>query len=462
MIQFQLKDLQSATGGEWYNPVDQELIITGIKTDTREKCGNALFLALAGEKFDAHDFLENAVNSDASALCINRSAVNKINSAWKLPVLIVNDTVTAFQQIARFHKRRLKGLKTIGVTGSMGKTSVKEIIRSILAAAVGEDAVHATVANTNNQIGVPQNLLMLDSRHRYAVIEMGTNHHGEIEPLSRCAEPDVAVIASVGPCHLEFLGDLNGVATEKAKIFSGLHPSGVAIIPDKCPGVEILEKAAEKFKLVRFGKSAGSVRADYLGGKLHGSTIKLSVPDSTLSPVVNWKLSGAHQAFNAAAATAAAMCLGIEMDAVTAGLADCVLPGMRMKITEKNGITWINDAYNANPGSMPAAIEWLAEFAEPEKLVLVLGDMLELGEATEKEHQQVINFAVTTFPAANFFLVGPQMTAAVRKIKTSAKIITCTDSTEAAGKITPFLTPGVTVFLKGSRGMHLETVEPKL
>lgn len=461
MTQFTLDELQFATGGDWHRKISPSLIVSGIKTDSREDCRGVLFLALAGEKFDAHNFLTDVVNSGAAALCINQAAIDKINPLWDIPVLVVPDTVTALQHLARHHKRRLN-IKTIAVTGSMGKTSVKEIIRSILIASAGIDAVHATIGNTNNQIGVAQNLLMLNSGHLYAVIEMGTNHHGEIEPLSCCAEPDIAVVASIGPCHLEFLGDLNGVAREKSKIFSGLHQDGIAVIPESCPGMDILENAAGKFRQLRFGKSSADVKVDYLGGKLHGSTIKLSIPNHPTAQVIDWKLSGAHQALNAAAAAAAAVALGISIDAIAAGLTSCTLPGMRMKISEINGITWINDAYNANPGSMIAAIAWLAEFAEPEKLVLVLGDMLELGESSAAEHCRVIKTAAYTFPNAVICLIGKQMSTAAKELKSRQDIIVCADSNAAKQQLMPLLKPGTTVFLKGSRGMHLETIEPVL
>ncbi len=459
---FTLQEIAQASGGQWHQSPVSPISISAVKTDSREDCSNALFIALAGENFDAHDFLPKAVAAGAAALCINRKFADRIDHSWKIPVLLTDDTLLAYQNLGAFHKNRLKGLKTVAVTGSMGKTSVKEIIRSILVAAVGPDAVHATAGNTNNQVGVPQNLLALTDKHKYAVIEMGTNHHGEIEPLSRCARPDVAVINSIGPCHLEHLHDLDGVAREKTMIFAHLNPAGTAVIPDVSSGMEIIEAAAAKFKTLCFGTTAAAdVRASYLGGKLHGSAVELTFKClNNLSRRFEWPLSGAHQAGNAAAGACAAIALGIDPDCIIAGLKNCVLPGMRMKISEKNGVTWINDAYNANPASMLAALHWLNEFAEPDKLVLALGDMLELGDASHDEHRRVAAAALELFPQAKFFFVGNRMAAAVNELKPVADVVVCEDSTEAAKKIESALVPGKMVLLKGSRGVHLEKVEP--
>ena len=461
---FTLQEIAQACGGQWHKSPVAPFSVAAVKTDSREDCSNALFIALAGENFNAHDFLPKAVAAGAAALCINREFADRIDSAWEIPVLLTDDTLPAYQNLGAFHKSRLKGLKTVAVTGSMGKTSVKEIIRSILVAAAGAEAVHATAGNTNNQVGVPQNLLVLTEKHKYAVIEMGTNHHGEIEPLSRCARPDVAVINSIGPCHLEHLHDLDGVAREKSMILAHLNPAGTAVIPDVSSGMEIIEAAAAKFNILRFGTTeAADVRTLYLGGKLHGSTIDLTFKClNNLSRRFEWQLSGAHQAANAAAGACAAVALGIEPDCIVAGLKNCVLPGMRMKISMKNDVTWINDAYNANPGSMLAALNWLNEFAEQHKLILVLGDMLELGDASHDEHKRVAAAALELFPYAQFFFVGSRMAAAVDELKPVAAVVVCEDSAEAAKRVESALMPGKMILLKGSRGIHLEKVEPQI
>ena len=304
---FRAAELAAATGGVWRQGVVPRELLSGIVTDTRRACAGALFLALAGERFDAHNFLRNAIAGGCAALCIEASKADRLPPECYVPVLEVADTLAAYRDIAHFHRLRFPSLRLAAVTGSVGKTSVKEMLRAIFEAAAGPDAVLYTEGNTNNQIGVPQNLLRLEERHRYAVIEAGTNHPGEIEPLSRCAAPQIALINSIAPCHLEFLGSLAGVAREKAHLFDGLPENGCAVIPGSCPEVGILEDAARNYATVlRFGETADcAVRARYFGGRLAGSRFELTFPDGKQFEV-EWALSGRHQAVTASAAACAA------------------------------------------------------------------------------------------------------------------------------------------------------------
>jgi len=459
---FTFKELANATGGEWLTNVRLTNNIEAVVTDTRQDCSNSLFLALTGDNFDAHNFLDQAVAQHATALCINRDAVDKLIGLPDIPVMVVADTLLAYQQLGAYHKRRFSQLKTIAVTGSMGKTSTKEIIRSILEAQFGTDAVYATVGNTNNQIGVPLNLLQLRAHHQAAVIEIGTNHHGEVEPLSLISEPDVAVITTISACHLEFLGDLTGVATEKAKIFTGLKSTGTAVFPISTPKVTTIQQAANSYSQLQFGNNASNaeVKVEYLNGNLAGSKIAIYLPDETEPFSLTWPLTGAHQAMNAAAAIAATLPLNIGKKAIIAGLTNCTLPGMRMKISEVNGVTWLNDAYNASPGSMSAVLEWLAEFAEPQKLCLVLGDMLELGEHSATAHQAILKSALTLLPGAKIFAVGKAMNKAGDHLTVDEKqnIFFYSNAEKAKFSLKNQLIPGMMVLLKGSRGIHLEKI----
>jgi UDP-N-acetylmuramoyl-tripeptide--D-alanyl-D-alanine ligase len=443
-------ELIQSTAGRWNTVLPSGFELNQVTTDTREDCSGALFLALRGENFDAHDFLETAVSAGAAALCIEESFADRINNNWNIPVLLVDNTLTAYQAIANSYKKRFKNLCSIAITGSMGKTSCKEIIRSILVAEVGEKAVYATKNNTNNQVGVPQNLLNINSNHRYCVLEMGTNHFGEIEPLSRTLEPDVALINSIAPCHLEALEDLHGVAREKCKIFTSLKPDGIAVIPKYCPEIDYLEKQTENFKTMRFGED---VEVIYHGGNLHGSTIELVIKDKRIK--LDWSLSGAHQASNAAAAATVAFALGINAETIAQGLTDCVLPGMRMKVAQIDGIDWINDAYNASPESVIAALRWLKEFVKTEDLVLVLGDMLELGKSSNSQHEKILQQAFELFPESTFILIGSEFRKAGQGLDIPSLYL-CQNSDEAKEIIKPFLQAGNTVLLKGSRGIKLE------
>lgn len=459
---FTLREAVAAIGPETDSLPDVSL--NAIVTDSRKDCRGALFLALKGENFDGHAFVEAVAAAGAAAVCIQRDAVSpEIKARLNLPVIEVDDTLTAYQRLARYHRRRFKGLKTIALTGSSGKTSTKEMLRSICVAAYGADAVLATEGNTNNQVGVPQNLLRLNEHHKVAILEMGTNHPGEIEPLSRTVEPDVALITFIGRCHLEFLASLEGVAYEKSRIFIALARKGVAVIPFAGNANHIVEQAAAPFRMLRFGEDeSAEVSSSYLGGCLQGSRFRLNFRRTGESREISWPLSGRHQAVNAAAAAAAALALDISPDVIAAGLAACVLPGMRMRVSERAGVTWINDAYNANPDSMASSLRWLAEFADPARLLLVLGDMRELGECSRQEQLKALQLARGLFPDTPIAAVGTEMSSLACDGDAPAGVNFYPDSSAAAEALQREISAGQTVFLKGSRGVKLELVEQNI
>ena len=433
----------AATGGEWFGvPPPEEF--RGIFTDTRKPVPGACFLALRGERFDAHDHLHEAVAGGAALLCVERASLAKAPKG--VPLLVVDDTLRAFQSLAALHRESFAQLPLAGVTGSVGKTSVKEMLRAIFAeAAGGDEFVLATEGNTNNQVGVPLNLLRLAPEHRYAVIEMGTNHHGEIEPLSRCARPKCAIVNTIAPCHLEAFLDLDGVAREKSHIFDGVGPDGVAVLPYEVPGIGILLRAAGKRRILRFGSDPrADFRAIYRGGAMEESEFTLRFPDGRGFDI-RWSLAGGHQAVNAAGAAAVASGFGIAPEVIASGLRRTRLPGMRNRVTRIDGVDFINDAYNANPASMRSAFDYLAGFADPSKLVLVLGGMRELGPGSETEHRELRLLARRRFPGAVLVLIGPEFTdpGDETHFDTSAE---AREFVRAAAK------PGFTVFAKGSFG----------
>ena len=443
--------IASATGGVWKNSVPES--IGGVFTDTRIDGSGKIFFALAGERFDAHDFLDKAVSACAAALCVRRGAAVPDG----IPVLEVEDTLKAYQSLGAYCRHSIPELKTAAVTGSVGKTSVKEMLRAIFSFAAGKDAVLATEGNTNNHIGVPQNLLKLSGSHKFAVIEMGMSHPGEILPLALMAKPDVAIVNSIAPCHIEHLGSLDGIAVEKGDIFKGLSSSGTAVIPDGLPQTEILVKAAYPHRTVFFGTGENcDVRAAYLGGNISGSTFELAFKNGKTFRI-NWHLSGRHQAVNAASAAAAAWSLGVSPEDICAALPLTVLPGMRSKITVLDDVTFINDAYNANPASMKASLDYLEEFAVPDKLVLLLGGMLELGENSDAMHSQLLDLAQKRFPGAKIFAFGAPFAAAAHKYK----VPFCEKPADFADRLTGIIRKGDTVFAKGSRGIGMENALPQ-
>ena len=454
-MRLSFSDLAEAVGGTLRN-VPEDGFVTCVSTDSRKEIPGGLFFAIPGEKFDGHDFLEGALKNGAALLCIEGNSLQKLPE--NAPALIVKSTIKAYQDAAKFYKNSFPGLKVIALSGSSGKTSTKEMLRAVFAEAYGEEHVLATEGNTNNQIGVPYNLFRLNENHKIAVIETGTNHFGEIQPLARTIEPDAAVIVSIGRCHLENLLSLEGVAAEKSDLFRSLKPGGVAVIPADCPQNPILIKAADPCQVITAGEE-GELSVIYLGGDLESSSFLLKDNRTGEAAKVDWYLSGAHQANNAALAAAVAVSFGIPLKTVARGLENCSLPGLRMKKTNHLGATWINDAYNANPDSMRATLTWLSEFAFPEKVVPVLGDMLETGENVHQVHKEILEYALELFPLAKIIAVGPLMTKAAEELK-SEQIISYPDSDTCAANIAKHVIPDGIVFLKASRGTRLEKVEP--
>jgi len=450
---FSAGELASACRGVWRNGEPQGTF-RRILTDSRKIEKGCLFLALKGERFDGHAFLAKAAEAGAAAV------ISQQDLALDYPLLLVKDTLQAYQDLARYHRRKQSDLICAAVTGSVGKTSVKEMLRAIFRTAYGDDAVLATEGNTNNQVGVPQNLLQLHSGIRAAVIEMGTSSPGEIAPLSRMAEPDVAIVNSIAACHLEKLKNLSGVAREKAAIFSCAKKA--AVFPCDIEESAILRAAAEAAHLEQhpFGeKDEAEVKSIYEGGSLQGSRFKLVMAGREYP--VQWNLTGRYQARNASAAAAAALSLAITPEKIAEGLSHTVLPGMRMKITVANDVTYANDAYNANPASMTACLRHFAEFAAQDKLLLVLGDMLELGTQEASEHEAVLKLARRLFPRTRILAVGQRMTQAAQSLFPDNELLCAPDAESAQMLLVPSVRPGDLVLLKASRGIALERALPK-
>ena len=451
---FKAEEFLRGTGGVWEGNWKSLPSAAGISTDTRSDGRNKVFFALSGENFDAHNFLDAAADSGCCALCIRKDFTGKVPD---LPLLRVDDVLIAFQQMAALHRRRFPDLVVAGITGSVGKTSTKEMLRAIFSCHAGDpEQVLYTVGNTNNHIGVPQNLLRLNEKHRFAVIEMGTSSPGEILPLSLIASPAAAAVNTVAPCHLEKLGSLDGVAAEKSAVYSGVPENGTAVIGIGIHGENILRHAAGKRRVITFGTDPEScdVAAQFESGSLDSGTFTLKFYNAR-SYRVTWALSGEHQAHNAACAAALALACGIPEEAIVAGIADTALPGMRMKRTVIENVTYINDAYNANPASMRALIKMLKNSVDPEKLILCLGGMRELGENSRAEHLALLEMVHAVFPGVRLITVGSefdQLPGNGNYFSSSASAFEFLQST---------VCPGDMVVAKGSRGNQVELALPE-
>ncbi len=359
-----------------------EATITGVATDSRDVQPGDLFVARVGEQADGHRYLDAALGAGAAALLVERLP----EQAPAVPVLQVSDTTVALGQLARFHRRRL-GLPLVAVTGSNGKTTTKEMIAAILAAeAGGRERVLVTPGNFNNHVGLPLTLLAGEAHHRLGVVELGMNAPGEIDILTGLAEPEVGVVTNASEAHLARFGTVDRVARAKAELWARLADTACAVVPLDDPRLPALA-ASFSGRQVTFGETAGAdVRILRVTPRAEaGLTVELRLAGTPLSVTV--PVPGRHNAWNAAAATAAAHALGLAPTVIAQGLPQTRLPGHRAVRLELGGVLVLDDSYNANPASVRAALGTLADLPGEGRLGAVLGDLRELGEAGEDLHR---------------------------------------------------------------------------
>jgi UDP-N-acetylmuramoyl-tripeptide--D-alanyl-D-alanine ligase len=355
-VRFTPGELAEITGGRWSRPLLQP--VSGVTDDSRGVSPGDLFVAVRGTLTDGHRYLAAARAAGAAAVCVepDHEADGQANG----PCLVVDNTLRAYQVLARAHRLRFPELQVVAITGSSGKTSLRAILAHVLEKH-WPGAVLATQANTNNHFGVPRNLLRLTSAHRVAVLEIGSNHFGEIAALADLVRPQIAAITTIGPAHLEFFGDLEGVAREKGALLEALPAGGTAVLPGDSPFLDRLQDRVRDCRVLTFGKGpAVDVRAGYDGPTASGRyALRLAWQGDPRTDTVtlDWPIGGSHQACNAAAAAAVARNLGLTPEGIAAALRDCELPGMRMRCEERHGVRWFNDAYNANPESTRASLE---------------------------------------------------------------------------------------------------------
>jgi len=375
MISVTLNELAQVLNGELHG---QSLTIDAVTTDTRQLTPGCLFVALKGERFDAHDFAEQAKAGGAGALLVSR----KLDC--DLPQLVVKDTRLAFGEIGAWVRQQVP-TRVVALTGSSGKTSVKEMTAAIL----GECGnTLYTAGNLNNDIGVPMTLLRLTKAHQYAVIELGANHQGEIAWTVSLTRPEAALVNNLAAAHLEGFGSLAGVAKAKGEIFTGLPLDGVAIMNADNNDWLNWQSIIGGRKIWRFSPNAAN--SDFTANNVHvtsqGTHFTLQTPTGNAEVLL--PLPGRHNIANALAATALAMAVGAPLDAVKAGLAKLkAVPGRLFPIQLAENQLLLDDSYNANVGSMTAAAQVLSEM--PGYRVMVVGDMAELGDESEACHQQV-------------------------------------------------------------------------
>jgi UDP-N-acetylmuramoyl-tripeptide--D-alanyl-D-alanine ligase len=419
--------------------------ITAVCTDSRALVPGCLFIALRGERFDAHAFVAAAFEAGAAAVMVERPI-----AGLREPALLVADTRRAYGELAAGWRRRFE-LPVIGVTGSNGKTTVKTMLAAILAQAFGEAGSLATEGNLNNEIGVPATVLRLRPEHRAAVIELGMNHPGEIAWIARIAAPTVALVNNAQREHQEFLGSVRATALENGAAITALPADGVAVFPGDDAHAPLWRELAGGRRCLRFGQQAdGEVVADPQAQPA-GFTIR--TPAGAFD--VALAIDGAHNVRNALAATACALAAGIDLAAISAGLtAFRPARGRLARVPSAHGATLIDDSYNANPDSVRAAIDVLARAQSPR--VLVLGDMGEVGDEGPRVHDEVVAYAAA-HGIDHLLGLGEAVSRAIR-----AAAVSGFEAFEAHEPLivraATLAQPGATVLVKGSRFMRMESV----
>jgi UDP-N-acetylmuramoyl-tripeptide--D-alanyl-D-alanine ligase len=412
----------------------------GVSTDTRTLQRGNLFVALEGPRFDGHDYLEQAHAGGAAGAAVTRP------STIDLAQLVVDDTRLALGRLGG-HWRSRFAIPVVGITGSNGKTTVKEMSAAILG---GLGAVLATRGNLNNDIGVPLTLFGLGDEHRSAVIEMGANHSGEIAYLAGIARPTVGVVTNAGPAHLEGFGSLDGVAHAKGELFSTLAADAVAIINADDPYASLWRRLAGSRQIVDFGlDQSAAVTADWEPAR-DGSRVALRSPWGSVR--VQLAVAGRHNVLNALAAAAATLAAGATLEQVRAGLEAVQAVGGRLTVRARDdGLTVIDDTYNANPASLDAAVQVLAQRGGD--AWVVLGDMAELGEDAAGLHAQM-GERIRQAGVSRLYTLGDLAARAAAAFGAGAEAFRSMDALLAA--LVPAATPPLTVLVKGSRRMGME------
>lgn len=456
MDEASLSELARMSGGALRGPAGGgSVAVHRVTIDSREAGPGDLFVALRGERFDGHDFVAQALARGASAAMVSKGAA--ATGAPLAPMIFVDDTLTGLQTLAREY-RGSRPVRTVAVAGSNGKTGTKEMVAAVLGM---KYAVLKNRGNLNNHIGVPLSLLQLERRHELGVFEVGTNHPGELIPLLQMVRPMAGVITVIGEEHLEFFRDLEGVAQEEGVLAEILPTEGLLVLNADDPWSPAIAKRC-RARIATFGFSRS---ADFRGLAIEvnaeGARFKAACHGSERD--INLQLLGRHQVANALAALAIGDFFGVDPEEAVSAL-EAVSPG-RMRMERKvtpGGVLLVNDAYNANPSSVRAALQAMAEVSITGRRFAVLGEMRELGEAAGEEHHAVGRFAAER--RFDFLLVVGEGAEGIAEGAREAgmsppHIERCAGPSAAAAFLAANARRGDAVLLKASRGVALERVE---
>lgn len=432
---------------------EERLPIQKVTTDSREETSNSLFIPIIGEKFDGHDFILQAIDNGAKAVIWDKNKQLPNQVPKDFPVFLVNDTVEALQLLAFSYRDKVNPI-VIGITGSNGKTTTKDIIASILKQRF---KTHHTLGNLNNHIGVPLTILSMDNNTEVLVLEMGMNNFGEIELLTRLAQPDYAVITNIGESHIEFLHSRAGIAQAKLEITHGLKKGGCLILDGD---EELLEHKTSDYNIIKCGFDlTNDVVITDVNVEQDQTHFHLSNGSDYIIPLL-----GKHHAKNASFGITVALQVGMTEKQIKEALVNLNLTSMRFEMIKGiNGASIINDAYNASPTSMMAAIEVVKELSGFKEKILVLGDIFELGSYSKDFHESIAE--VIEPPITGLFTYGEAIKATGIKVQEKGIPIDYhhfDSADELVNTLQTHLSPDSIILFKASRGMHFENFVKKL
>ena len=439
-----VKEIVLATGGTllWGN---EETSVSSVCTDNRRVTPDSLFIPLIGERFDAHNFIESALSAGASVTLTAKA--DKVQSSWGKAAILVDDTRHALGAVSAYYRKKFS-LPLVAITGSVGKTTVKELTYAALST---EKNTLKTDGNFNNEIGLPLTLFRLEDHHEAAIIEMGMSGFGEIDALASMATPNIGILTNIGMSHIEKLGSQENIYKAKSELFAHIKEGGIVIINGDDP-ILAAHKNEIKHKVISCGTSPKhDLYAENITSTPNGVTFTAVWKGEKTT--INLRFPGEHNVVNALLACAAAVCLGISMETVAKGLSAYAPDNQRMQLIDADGITIINDCYNAAPASVSAAIRVLC--ARQGRKIAVLGDIKELGEFSESAHRAIGKEAAESGIDAVFAFGENAKWIA----ESAGSIARHYDDIDALNTdLSAFIKAGDTILVKASRAMKLERV----
>ncbi len=481
---FSVKEILQATGGKLLHG-KSGLNFRAVSIDSRTIRKGDLFIALGGDRFDGHSFIAEVFRKGASGAVVDRQKRFDRNAGDKI-LIGVSDTLRALQEIAHFHRKRFD-IPVVGITGSNGKTTTKEMAASILARKM---RILKTEGNLNNHIGVPLTLLTLNRTHRLALVEMGINHRGELKRLCEIARPSMGLITNIGPTHLEFLRNIEGVAKAKGELLQGLDEKSPALLNADDPFTARFRRLARgPVVTFGFGENIDEELPDFqaigmtprprgfffqlnfrhrenipMRAGLKKSRLKRPLPEGegTAEKIgIQLAVSGRHNVYNASGAAAIATLAGVDPVDIKKGLESFEPVRLRSQMIRWRGIRILNDSYNANPASMRSALDTLNQIRGAGRAIAVLGDMLELGGRSEAAHREIgreakklgIDYVITVGELAG--AIGRE---AVRSGMPKDRVAVCGDLSEGLSVLKKMTRDRDTILVKGSRGMKMEKI----